>query len=53
MNLTRSEQRLFGRFVTVGRGEAAFRAFVPAPLPPALSFDVELVSALRSRSRVK
>lgn len=40
-----------GRFVTVGRGAAAYRAFVPAPLSPALAFDAELVRALSEADR--
>ena len=28
--------------MTVGRDEAAYHAFVPHPLPPALEFDIEL-----------
>lgn len=40
-----------GRYVTVGRGAAAYRAFVPAPLPPALAYDAELVRALSDADR--
>jgi Fic family protein len=40
-----------GRYVTVGRGVAAYRAFVPAPLPPDLAFDGELVRALSEADR--
>jgi Fic family protein len=40
-----------GRYVTVGRGTAAYRAFVPAALPPALAYDAELVRALSAADR--
>ena len=40
-----------GRYVTVGRGDAAYRAFVPAPLPPALTYDAEVVRALSDADR--
>lgn len=40
-----------GRYVTVGRGAAAYRAFVPAPLPPDLALDAELVRALSEADR--
>ena len=40
-----------GRVVQVGRGEVAYRAFVPDPLPPVLTFDVALVRALSDADR--
>ena len=40
-----------GRVVQVGRGEVAYRAFVPDPLPPVLAFDVALVRALSDADR--
>lgn len=35
----------------VGAGEARYRAFVPAPLPPTVEFDSELVLALSGADR--
>lgn len=44
-------QQPSGRYVIVGRGTAAYRAFVPAPLPPDLAYDSELVRALSDADR--
>ncbi|MFQ3611803.1 MAG: hypothetical protein SNJ72_09965 [Fimbriimonadales bacterium] len=43
--LTVAENRA-GRWVRVGSGSGAYRAFVPHPLPPALEWSPELISAL-------
>lgn len=51
MNLARSEQRPSRRFVTVGQGEIAYRAFVPAPLSPVLEYDAALVGLLSDADR--
>lgn len=40
-----------GRLVRVGRGETAYLAFVPHPLPPAILFDHGLVSKLSEADR--
>jgi Fic family protein len=40
-----------GRIINIGRGDAAYRAFVPHPLPPALDFDAEMVRALSEADR--
>lgn len=40
-----------GRWKTVGRGEEAYRAFVPNPLPPAFPMDIEVVRALSEADR--
>lgn len=40
-----------GRTVRVGLGEIAYEAFVPRPLPPALSFDADLIRALSEADR--
>src|SRR4051794_28921766 len=48
---TQASRVASGRYVTVGKGVAAYRAFVPAPLPPVLSFDAELVRALSEADR--
>jgi Fic family protein len=40
-----------GRLLKVGADEAAYWAFVPHPLPPALSFDAEFVRALSEADR--
>ncbi len=46
MDLERFRQSSTGRLVKVGQGEAAYWAFVPAPLPPALEYGVALVRLL-------
>ncbi len=40
-----------GKLVRAGQGDAAYRAFVPSPLPPRLDWDGELVRALSSADR--
>ncbi|MSQ10228.1 MAG: Fic family protein [Dehalococcoidia bacterium] len=40
-----------GTVVRVGQGDTAYHAFVPAPLPPQLTFDLPLVSALAAAER--
>ncbi len=40
-----------GRIITVGTGEAEYRALVPAPLPPAVELDREIILALSDADR--
>ncbi|GFK93881.1 Adenosine monophosphate-protein transferase SoFic [Fundidesulfovibrio magnetotacticus] len=40
-----------GRLMKVGHSEAAFHAFVPAPLPPVLNLDTPLVLTLSAADR--
>ncbi|MCS7066260.1 MAG: Fic family protein, partial [Fimbriimonadales bacterium] len=40
-----------GRLIQVGRGEAAYWAFIPNPLPPALAYDAPLINALSEADR--
>jgi Fic family protein len=40
-----------GRWIAAGEGEPAYRAFVPAPLPPALAYDAALAAALSGADR--
>lgn len=40
-----------GRLIKQGRGQAAYYAFVPAPLPPVLELDLSLVRSLDEASR--
>lgn len=40
-----------GSIIEIGAGEARYRAFVPAPLPPRVEFDVELVLGLSNADR--
>jgi len=40
-----------GRLVRVGQAEAAYHAFVPAPLPPSLPLDADLWRALSAADR--
>jgi Fic family protein len=51
VNLERFQNSPSGRVIKVGRGEAAYWAFVPNPLPPALSFEPPLVWALSEADR--
>jgi Fic family protein len=46
MNPAAYTNRRSGRVVLVGTGDAAYDAFEPEPLPPALVFTAELVSTL-------
>lgn len=40
-----------GRIIKQGRGHTAYHAFVPAPLPPVLAFDLSLIRSLDEASR--
>jgi Fic family protein len=40
-----------GRLIRVGQGEMAYAAFVPHPLPPSLSFEMDLVQMLSEADR--
>lgn len=40
-----------GRPYRVGRGETAYWAFIPNPLPPALDFDIRLIQTLSDADR--
>jgi len=40
-----------GRLITVGKGEGAYRAFMPDPLPPQLSVDWDLARSLSEADR--
>lgn len=46
MDPERFEGGASGRLVRAGRGEGTCWAFIPAPLPPAITFDGELVRSL-------
>jgi Fic family protein len=51
MNLKRFQSSPAGRVVTAGAGAAAYRAFVPHPLPPPLAPDAELWRVLSGADR--
>ena len=51
MDPTAFSDQASGRLVREGTGEAAFHAFVPNPLPPALEFDVSLANRLAEATR--
>jgi len=51
MNLERFQNSPAGRLVKAGQGEAAYWAFAPHPLPPALTLDPKLVRALSEADR--
>ncbi|MFZ5808237.1 MAG: Fic family protein [Chloroflexota bacterium] len=51
MDIERFAKSPAGRLVKVGQGEAAYSAFVPHPLPPALSWTSELVNHLSAADR--
>lgn len=51
MNPDRFRNSPTGHLITVGQGETAYWAFVPAPLPPALELDAEIVCALSTADR--
>ncbi len=51
MDIERFAKSPAGRLVKVGQGEAAYWAFVPHPLPPALSWTSDLVSHLSAADR--
>jgi Fic family protein len=40
-----------GRIIRVGQGDVAYHAFVPAPLPPALTLDPDLILTLSDADR--
>ena len=46
MNVERFKNGPAGRLLKVGQGESAHWAFLPYPLPPALSPDAKWVRAL-------
>jgi Fic family protein len=51
MNLDLFSRSPSGRLIKVGPAEAAYWAFVPNPLPPALELDLSLVKALSAADR--
>ncbi|MBI3459314.1 Fic family protein, partial [Candidatus Acetothermia bacterium] len=51
MNPDRLRNSSAGCLIKVGRGETAYHAFVPNPLPLTLSWDAELVNALSEADR--
>ena len=51
MDIERFGKSTSGKLVKIGRGEDAYWAFVPNPLPPKLEFDAELVSVLSDADR--
>lgn len=46
MDPERFRDAIAGQLIRAGRGQAAYWAFVPHPLPPSLPLDLKLVSAL-------
>lgn len=44
-------RRPSGRYITVGRGDVAYRAFVPHPLPPTVVYDGRLMALLSDADR--
>lgn len=51
MDIERFGKSTSGKLVKIGRGDAAYWAFMPHPLPPDLEFDPELVNALSDADR--
>ncbi|MCX5995102.1 MAG: Fic family protein [Chloroflexi bacterium] len=51
MNAERFRNSPSGRLLKAGQGDAAYRAFVPNALPPALTLDAELVRILSEADR--
>ena len=51
MDVERFRRSPAGRLVRVGRGDAAYWAFVPHPLPPRLEWDPALVHSLSQADR--
>lgn len=51
VDLSLAAGRLPRRQVTVGRGDAAYQAFVPHPLPPDIAYDGRLVALLSDADR--
>lgn len=51
MDLEQFRDSKSGRVVRMGTGQAAYWAFIPHPLPPAMTWDVELVGLLSEADR--
>lgn len=51
MNLEQFKKSTAGRLLKIGQGKAAYWAFAPNPLPPALSLDAKLVRTLSEADR--
>lgn len=51
MDLERFRRSPSGRVLQMGQGEAAYWAYVPHPLPPEITWDVDLVCALSDADR--
>jgi Fic family protein len=51
MNVDRFRSSPAGRLVRIGQADAAYWAFVPNPLPPGLTLDLDLVHALSESDR--
>ena len=51
MNPERFKNSPSGRLLKAGQGDAAYRAFVPNPLPPALNLDAKLIRILSGADR--
>jgi Fic family protein len=51
MNPERFQNSTSGKLIKVGHGDAAYFAFVPNPLPPELSLDMEWIRALSDADR--
>ncbi|RJR37183.1 MAG: Fic family protein [Deltaproteobacteria bacterium] len=51
MNPERLRKSPSGRLLQVGQGDAAYWSFIPAPLPPALPWEAELVRRLSDADR--
>ena len=51
MDIERFGKSPSGKVIKVGEGEAAYRAFIPNPLPPKVEFDIELILALSDADR--
>ena len=51
MNAERFRNSPSGRLLKVGQGDAAYRAFVPNALPPALTLDAKLIRILSEADR--
>jgi Fic family protein len=51
MNAERFRNSPSGRLLKVGQGDAAYRAFVPNALPPALNLDAKLIRILSGADR--
>ena len=51
MNPKHFENSTAGKLVSLGQGEGAYQAFVPNPLPPDVTLDLELVKVLSAADR--